>query len=447
MKNIKLLFSFLLIALLSSCSDEAVDPALLNQSNNTNNNNSNNGNTAGVLTAKIDGVDFSSTSNSGTYTAVGTNTQLFLSGNTSDGKTITISITNPAVGTVNASLSSCVLAYASQGTFFTSTNPATSTSVGTVTLTSFDTVNNRVTGTFSFTGYNNDGTITRQIANGSINSFPFTNSVTSGGNNGGTAVFKADFNGTTWTATDVEANIYNNVIQISGVKSALGQGFALSLNGSTAQTYDSLTNLFVYTPNINNQDYYWSSDAANPTTSVGSVVVTNIDSVNHTISGTFDFTGYWTDPTNAAYTPIHFTNGVFTNIPYTTDAPVATNFFDATIDGTQFNEDNIDVAFVQSPGFPDSWSIVGSTTAGNSIGLRISANYGVGTYNFTGPLALDLTSHSLIDGVLYSAESGTLTITSKTAGRMTGTFNSISKNIDGTLTKTITNGSFDVEFP
>ena len=218
MKTIKFLFSLLLIAFLSACSDEAVDPALLNQSNNNNNNNNNgnNGNTAGVLTAKIDSVDFSSVSNSGTYTSVGTNTQLFLSGNTSDGKTITISITNPAVGTVSASLSGCVLAYASQGSVFTSTNPATSTSVGTVTLTSFDTVNNRVTGTFSFTGYNNDGTITRQIANGSINSFPFTNSVTSGGNNSGNGIIGTykitDY--ITDTATDLDGDGTSHVNQM-----------------------------------------------------------------------------------------------------------------------------------------------------------------------------------------------------------------------------------------
>jgi hypothetical protein len=268
---------------------------------------------------------------------------------------------------------------------------------------------------------------------------------TGSGGNGSTGLFAADFGGQTWVATSTQANIYNGKIEIVGSKGTQNEGFGFSLNGMTAGSYSSSTNLLAYSP-ANATDAYLGLNPNNPTEIAGSVIITTIDTVNHTISGTFSFKGYWTDYSVTNVAPINFTNGVFTNIPYTSVNPVTDTFY-AKVDGTEFVEDNIDVSEVISPGFPDSYSIVGSKSNGDNIGLRISQLLPVGTYSLSGPLGIDTNASYLIGGVLYSCESGTLTIVSKTATHMTGTFNIVVKNFTTNQTKTITDGAFSVDLP
>ncbi|RAR73912.1 DUF6252 family protein [Flavobacterium aciduliphilum] len=263
-----------------------------------------------------------------------------------------------------------------------------------------------------------------------------------GGGTGGAAVFKADFGGQTWVATSATANIYNGQIELVGLKGA--EGFGFSLTGTTAGTYNALNNTFAYAPNAN--DSYLGINPTSPTVSAGSLTITTIDTVNHTISGTFAFTGYWSDFSVTNISPIVFTNGVFTNIPYTSQNTVTDSFY-AQVDGNEFVEDHIDVSDIISTGFPDSYSIAASKTNGDTIGIRISQALPVGTYQFTGPLALDLSASYLLGGVLYNSESGSLTITSKTATHMEGTFSIIVKNYTTNDTKTISNGAFSVDLP
>ena len=271
-----------------------------------------------------------------------------------------------------------------------------------------------------------------------------SNGNTTGGIIGG-GVFKTDFNGQTCVATAASANIFNGKIDIVGLKGSQNEGFGFSLNGNTTGSYSSSSNLFAYSL-ANSAGSYLGLNPNNPSEIAGSVIINSIDSVNHTISGTFSFKGYWSDSSVTNITPINFTNGIFTNIPYTTVNPVTDTFY-AKVDGAEFVEDNIDVATVISQGFPDSYSIVASKTNGDNIGLRISKSLVVGTYQFTGPLALDLSSSYLEGGLLYSVDSGSLTITSKTATHIEGTFNIIVKNFNSNQTKTISLGAFSVDLP
>lgn len=265
------------------------------------------------------------------------------------------------------------------------------------------------------------------------------------GGTGSTSIFKADFNGQTWTATTASANIFNGKIELVGLKGTQGEGFGFSLNGSTAGSYSSSTNLLAYSP-ASATDSYLGLNPNNPSEIAGSVIVNTIDTVNHTISGTFSFKGYWTDYTVSNVAPINFTNGIFTNIPYTSVNPVTDTFF-AKADGTEFVENNIDVAATISSGFPDSYSIVGSKSNGDNIGLSIAQSLPVGTYQFTGPFGQQINASCLFGGVLYNGETGSVTITSKTATHMTGTFNIIVKNFTTNQTKTISEGAFSVDLP
>jgi hypothetical protein len=266
-----------------------------------------------------------------------------------------------------------------------------------------------------------------------------------GGSTGSTSVFKADFNGQTWTATTASANIFNGKIELVGLKGTQDEGFGFSLNGSSAGSYSSSTNLLAYSP-ASATDSYLGLNPNNPTEIAGSVIINTIDTVNHTISGSFSFKGYWTDYTVSNVAPINFTNGIFTNIPYTSLNPVTDTFF-AKADGTEFVENNIDVAATISSGFPDSYSIVGSKSNGDNIGLSIAQSLPVGTYQFTGPFGQQINSSCLFGGVLYNGETGSVTITSKTATHMTGTFNIIVKNFTTNQTKTISEGAFSVDLP
>ena len=271
------------------------------------------------------------------------------------------------------------------------------------------------------------------------------------GNNGGSTTngnFKVDFNGQTWVSASTQAVLSDNTIQIIGLKTD-GSAFEVSSDNATVGTYPANQNLLIYNPAAS-QFGYVSINFQDPNEDTGSITITNIDTVNKKISGTFTFKGYWTNTDEPGVVPINFTNGTFTNIAYTTlnenPNPTTDTFF-ANVDGSEFVENNIDVAEVIASGYPDSYSIVGSKNNGDNIGLRFSKTLPVGTYAFDGPFNQDLASTCIFNNLLYTSETGSFKITSKTATRIKGTFNIIVNNFSTSDTKIISEGSFDVELP
>lgn len=263
----------------------------------------------------------------------------------------------------------------------------------------------------------------------------------------GPAVFKADFSGTTWTAAAAQANITADGIQIIGSKTN-GENFAFALEANTVGTYPANANFLTFTP-AGSSYGYWSVNVTNASENTGSITISSINTVAKTISGTFSFKGYWSDSSNTSIIPVQFTSGVFTNIPYVSDTtpPVGNDTFFAKVDGAEFVENQIDGALITDvSGMPDQISIVGSKTNGDRVGLNIVRSLGIGTYAFTGPLGVEVNGSCIMGDVLYNAESGSITITSKTDTRIKGTFNMVVKNFTTSATKTITEGSFDVEY-
>lgn len=261
----------------------------------------------------------------------------------------------------------------------------------------------------------------------------------------GPVVFKADFSGTTWNATTTQAVISGNLIQIVGAKPN-GDTFAFLIEGNAAGTYPANANILAFTP-AGSEYGYWSVNTANETENTGSITITSINTTNNTISGTFAYKGYWSDTTTTSILPVQFTNGVFTNIPFTSTVPVSDDSFYAKVDGTEFVENQIDAALLTDvSGMPDQISVAGTKTNGENIGLNIVSSLAVGTYNFTGPLGDQVNMRCIFGGVLYSADSGTLTIISKTNTRIKGTFTGVVKNFTTSATKTISEGTFDVEY-
>ncbi|UGS22743.1 DUF6252 family protein [Flavobacterium channae] len=179
MKTIKSIVTLFVLSIAFStvsCDNEPVDPALDLSAG---------GSVSSVFTAKIDGNDFTASTTVGDFTSTTLGNQLIISGLTSNGKSISIQIINPAVGTFAASTSSsdlCLLQYfdtalgATNGAF-SSYNPISNTSVGTVTITEFDRTNDLVSGTFSFSAYNVSNSTTKSITNGVFTDIEFDNQV------------------------------------------------------------------------------------------------------------------------------------------------------------------------------------------------------------------------------------------------------------------------------
>lgn len=183
MKTIKTIFSVLVLTLAftaTSCDVEPLDSAI----------DINGGGGSGAVvtsfTAKVNGEDFIAASSSieSSYALTSLGNEFNISGSTTSGKSISIQIVNPAVATFPASFNISnltLLQYTdiSLGTngAFSSYNQATDVSSGTVTITKFDTVNDKVSGTFSFTAFNASDTTTRSITNGVFNNITFENTV------------------------------------------------------------------------------------------------------------------------------------------------------------------------------------------------------------------------------------------------------------------------------
>ncbi|WNM18654.1 DUF6252 family protein [Flavobacterium capsici] len=447
MKNIKIIGSLLLLftaITFTSCDNEPIDPAI-------NLDDFGGGNTPGVFTAKIGSENFNANQLiDADYTDTSFGTQLSIVGLTSTGKTMTIIVMNPTVGTRTASSNlSTLLSFdyaASANDMYSSLNASTSQYNGTLTITEFNLSTKKISGTFSYTGYGVlSSTAQIQVTEGVLSNITFTDA-TAGGNSGGgnnnpPAVFKADFNNSTWTATQAVAEVSPNFIQIAGLK-ANGENFLFLVEAvGGVGTYPANVNILAYTP-PNSEYGYWSVNTNNPTENTGSITITNINTTAKTISGTFNFKGYWSDSSVTTIPPVQFTNGVFTNIPYTDQASSGDSFY-AKVNGTEFVDVDLLTLELGING-QDYISIGAQDAAFNSMTVSVRTNLGAGSYTITGNDATDVVQiiYSVND-IDYKAVSGNVTITEKTATRIKGTFNGVT---NGSSPFTITQGTFDVEY-
>jgi hypothetical protein len=215
------------------------------------------------------------------------------------------------------------------------------------------------------------------------------------------------------------------------------------LQGTNAGNYAANDNLIFYEP-VNSDFSYSGNHPSDPNANTGNIVITEIDAVNQTISGTFFFTGYWSD-TTAPLPNKQFTNGVFTDLPYTSEAPADDTFF-AKVNGQEFVDTNITTAEAEINNLP--FLSIGAVNASQeNISVSVRPNLTVGEYLITANPALDVVQVSYKPAGVSSstsAQSGFVTITEKTATRIKGTFGAVV--VVGTTTYQITTGAFDVAY-
>lgn len=253
------------------------------------------------------------------------------------------------------------------------------------------------------------------------------------------AIFSADFDGTTWNATAATAYISGNLIRIEGIK-ANGEGFSFIVSGNGVGTFPAKDNVVSYTP-ANSDFGYFAVNPAIPAENTGSVSITQINTATKTFSGDFNFKGYWSDGLTTTIPPIVFSNGVFLNIPYVILSPVAdtfsakvglNEFIDNTISTSVFSLNNVELL-----------SIEALNSSNNSMTITLDNNLPAGTYPITGNISNGVVKARYVqDNLIYLAESGSVTITSKTATRIVGTFHFFANGFP----LEITEGQFDVAY-
>ena len=284
--------------------------------------------------------------------------------------------------------------------------------------------------TFTFTSCDDEVIDTAIDLNGNNNN--------GGNNNGNGAYFRADFSGATWTAQNTAVVISGNSFSLVATRGTANEGFEFDLNGSSVGSYAANVNHVAFTPATSTFGY-WGINPTNANENTGSVTITSINTTTQTVSGIFSYKGYWSDSTVTNILPIIFTNGVFNNLPYVTVTPSTDSFF-ANVDGVNFVDNNIFVTNVSNV-----IQIKATNTAGQNIIVGIRDNVTPGAYPITGNIGTDVVQASYKFGtVALQAHSGTVTVTSKTATRIVGTFSFTSSN--GSNNYQITQGQFDVDY-
>ena len=269
--------------------------------------------------------------------------------------------------------------------------------------------------------------------------------------------FKVDFDGQTYVSTTTQAIVNNDYVSITATK-ANGEFFQITIPEAVVGSYnlniDPVNFALIYSTGSGAIPFMAVDDQNGPFagfanyTDTAQIVITNIDTVNKKISGTFKFTGVkFTDNTGNTVTTKVFTNGSFTNLSYTADVPPPTtnNTFFAKMDGVDFIPTN--VTGVQSTGVI---SVIGRRGSVENIGLTFPNTTTAGTvYNFT-PLS-DERGQYIMDSSFTGIYGGTGTMTiishNTTTKRVKGTFSFLAATLlPPFLTRNITVGTFDVTY-
>lgn len=170
------------------------------------------------------------------------------------------------------------------------------------------------------------------------------------------------------------------------------------------------------------QAVYVSDSLSYRSESGGSIVLSEFDTVNNLVSGTFDFDVTIAPPPNGSPTTIHITGGYFQKIPiYVGNFGQGT--MSASINGLGFTA-NQELSAYTTTGL-DALIIVGANSLGEEFTISLS-HPGVGSFNLTAGFGIGTTGATYSGNVgLCKATSGTFVITKydRATHRMEATFN------------------------
>jgi hypothetical protein len=173
--------------------------------------------------------------------------------------------------------------------YLTNTSTDASKAGGTVSLTTIDTVNKTISGTFQFNLYQETNMTTKTVTGGVFNNIPYTGVVSSPsgppvGDSADTLI--ATIDSVNWNASQISVVPQGGVLVIIGFSADGQQSMALSMPESvSAGTYTLDVNSGIY------MAYYIDGLTTFVSEGNGSLTVIANDTVNKRINGRFNFVG------------------------------------------------------------------------------------------------------------------------------------------------------------
>ncbi len=247
------------------------------------------------------------------------------------------------------------------------------------------------------------------------------------------ASMSAKIDGVDWTATQMGCSIANDIGGIAG--SALQKpSIVISIKNMAVGTFvlnqESESAGAVVDGNVT---YTTNQDPQ----AGGTVIISSLNMTDSLVSGTFEFKAY----SFFAKGFIQVTEGIFTNIPLSTTAPVTPNeSLKVDIDGTTFTASSVSATNLMGK------IIISGSDADYStiVGITIPEDIEAGTYGFDMTYIGQYTTGTSS----LMANSGELIITNHdlTANKIEGTFNFEALNFITSETVSLTNGTFSVSY-
>lgn len=260
----------------------------------------------------------------------------------------------------------------------------------------------------------------------------------------GVSGFEVSFDGKEFFTENVDYTSDGTDIFINAIKPETNEIFSIKIVDFGIGTFDleGTTNFANYIKNDAVSVDVWSTfDGAS---SESKVVFTNIDDVNNTVSGTFNFTSE--NLLNGAKK--EFTLGRFTNVSKSV-LPVSNDDFYAKVDGQEYIDISLFGSLV-SVGNTELILINANRSLTETISLSLKSDISVGEYDFGGFVTQTnpTKGNYYVDGGIYEAD-GKIIITQhdKTNKVIAGTFEfEASPIISATPNFKITEGEFSVSY-
>jgi hypothetical protein len=257
--------------------------------------------TGGLLTAKINGAAWAPSADSSSAALM--NGEINITGVASDGKTITMTLTDTVTGYYDLGFSGN-----SAGVYQTSPTGGSSfdsnfgpwdSTVNYVHITSIDKVNKKMSGTFAFKATNTSNGDSVTISQGAFNNLPYLTSIVSTGNNS----FTVTIDGSVFVPSLISGVVSGSNINIIASDSTGSKSVGLYLPETITPGTYNLQAFGTYNAQYNpNGSTFLAVDS-------GTVIVTEHNTSTQKIVGTFSFTAteFPTGPLTA-----NLTNGGFT---------------------------------------------------------------------------------------------------------------------------------------
>jgi len=236
------------------------------------------------------------------------------------------------------------------------------------------------------------------------------------GAQGSSGAIRAEFNGEKFEAKVVGASRIGGLINITG--QADKYSITITLDDQGVATYSLDDNSLLSAMALSDGSQFDSFTSNRDSLSGGTVKIASIDESNKTMSGTFEARLRKEDSTE-----VIVTNGEFIDVKYTTETNTgggsSNNSFSAKVDGVDWNANSI-TAVVNG----GKLGVTGiSNNSEQSIILFLPPETPTGTFNLVTFGEYDAQFHLTSQGLVKTAESGTVTIESHEIGKeISGSF-------------------------